>query len=31
MTEQIKTDFDKILKTSAFSEKDVELKKILVI
>ena len=28
MTEQIKTDFDKIVKTSAFSEKDVELKKI---
>ena len=27
MTEQIKTDFDKIVKTSAFSEKDVELKK----
>ncbi len=28
MTEQIKTDFDKIVKTSAFSEKDVEQKKI---
>jgi Fe-S cluster assembly protein SufD len=28
MTEQIKTDFEKIVKTSAFSEKDVELKKI---
>ena len=27
MTEQIKTDFEKIVKTSAFSEKDVELKK----
>ena len=27
MTEQIKTDFVKIVKTSAFSEKDVELKK----
>ena len=27
MTEQIKIDFEKILKTSAFSEKDVELKK----
>ncbi|MDC0043375.1 Fe-S cluster assembly protein SufD [Candidatus Pelagibacter sp.] len=27
MTEQIKTDFEKILKTSAFSEKEVELKK----
>ena len=27
MTEQIKTDFEKIIKTSAFSEKDVELKK----
>ncbi len=28
MTEQIKTDFEKIVKTSAFSEKDVELKKL---
>ena len=28
MNEQIKTDFEKIVKTSAFSEKDVELKKI---
>ena len=28
MTEQIKTDFEKIVKTSAFSEKDIELKKI---
>ena len=28
MTEQIKTDFEEIVKTSAFSEKDVELKKI---
>ncbi len=27
MTEQIKTDFEKIVKTSAFSKKDVELKK----
>ena len=27
MTEQIKTDFEKIVKTSAFSEKDVELKR----
>jgi len=27
MTKQIKTDFEKIVKTSAFSEKDVELKK----
>ena len=27
MSEQIKTDFEKIVKTSAFSEKDVELKK----
>ncbi len=27
MTEQIKTDFEKIVKTSAFSEKDIELKK----
>ncbi|MBD1163192.1 Fe-S cluster assembly protein SufD [Pelagibacterales bacterium SAG-MED11] len=27
MTEQIKTDFEKIVKASAFSEKDVELKK----
>ena len=27
MIEQIKTDFEKIVKTSAFSEKDVELKK----
>ncbi len=27
MNEQIKTDFEKIVKTSAFSEKDVELKK----
>ena len=27
MTEQIKTDFEKIVKTSAFSEKDAELKK----
>ncbi|MDC3083724.1 Fe-S cluster assembly protein SufD [Candidatus Pelagibacter sp.] len=27
MTEQIKTDFEKIVKTSTFSEKDVELKK----
>ena len=27
MTEQIKIDFEKIVKTSAFSEKDVELKK----
>ncbi len=27
MTEQIKTDFEKIVKTSAFSEKDVVLKK----
>ena len=27
MTEQIKTDFEKIVKTSAFSEKDVEFKK----
>ena len=27
MTEQIKTDFEKILKNSDFSEKDVELKK----
>ena len=27
MTEQIKIDFEKIIKTSAFSEKDVELKK----
>jgi Fe-S cluster assembly protein SufD len=27
MTEQIKTDFEKIVKTSVFSEKDIELKK----
>ncbi len=27
MSEQIKTDFEKIVKTSAFSEKDVELKR----
>ena len=27
MTEQIKIDFEKIVKTSAFSKKDVELKK----
>ena len=27
MTEQIKTDFEKIVKTSTFSEKDIELKK----
>ena len=27
MTEQIKTDFEKLIKTSAFSESDTELKK----
>ena len=27
MTEQIKTDFDKIVKTSGFSESDIKLKK----